>query len=57
MVGGGRASGERGHDGKWKVQEDRPDLNVRSVNLDSPSKRKPLALGEGCAILGVWLLM
>lgn len=57
MVGGGRAAGERGHDGKWKVQEDRPDLEVRSVNLDSSSERRPLALGEGCAILGVWLLL
>lgn len=57
MVGGGRAAGERGHGGKWKVQEDGPDLDVRSVNLDSPSKRKPLALGGGCAILGVWLLV
>lgn len=57
MVGGGRAAGERGHDGKWRVQENLPDLNVRSVNLYSPSKIKPLALGEGCAILGVWLLV
>lgn len=72
MVDGGGAVGDRGHHGclktlqcaPWKVQKDSLDLHgsecefVQSI-LEEEKEKKPktLALGEGPAILGVWLLL
>lgn len=71
MVDGGGAVGDRGHHGclktlqcaPWKVQKDSLDLHgsecefVQSILEEEKKNPKTLALGEGPAILGVWLLL